>query len=66
MANVSPEIVLGMLFLTLSSADVNFLDRELRWKIYTIQAALPTIIRIEPVGKKELQLQSLTRNMRPT
>ena len=28
-ANVSPEIVLGMLFLTLSAADVDFLEREL-------------------------------------
>ena len=29
-ANVSPEVVLGMSFLTFSSADVDFLDRELR------------------------------------
>ena len=28
-ANVSPNIVFGMLFLTLSSADINFLKREL-------------------------------------
>ena len=28
-ANVSPEVVFGMSFLTLSGADVNFLDREL-------------------------------------
>ena len=30
MANVSPEVVLGMSFLTFSSADVDFLDWELR------------------------------------
>ena len=29
-ANLSPEVVLGMLFLTLSSADVDFSGRELR------------------------------------
>ena len=29
-ANVSPEIVLGMLFLTLSGANVGFSSRELR------------------------------------
>ena len=29
-ANISPEIVYGMLFLTLSNANVDFLDRELR------------------------------------
>ena len=30
MANVSSEVVLGMLFLTLSGADVDFSDRELQ------------------------------------
>ena len=30
MANVNPEVVLGMFFLTLSSADIDFLGRELR------------------------------------
>ena len=29
-ANVSPEVVFGMFFLTFSSANVDFLDRELR------------------------------------
>ena len=54
-ANVSPEVVLGMPFLTLSGADVDFLDRELRWRTYTTQAALPTTRRVELVGKKELR-----------
>ena len=60
MANVSPEIVLGMPFLTLSGADIDFFGRELRWKTYTTEKALPTTSRVELVGKKELQLQSLT------
>ena len=30
LANINPEVVLGMSFLTLSGADVNFLGRELR------------------------------------
>ena len=30
MANVSPELVLRIFFLTLSSADVDFLDQKLR------------------------------------
>ena len=66
MANVSPEVVLGMPFLTLSGADVDFLDRELRWRIYTTEEALPTTRHVELVGKKELQLQSLTRDMKLT
>ena len=53
MANVSPEIVLGMPFLTLSGADVDFFGRELRWRTYTTEEALPTTRRVELVGKKE-------------
>ena len=52
-ANVSPEIVLGMPFLTLSGADVNFLGRELRWRTYSTKEALPTTRRVELLGKKE-------------
>ena len=29
-ANVSPEVVFGILFLTLSGADIDFLDRDFR------------------------------------
>ena len=59
MANVSPEVVLGMLFLTLSGADVDFLDRELRWRTYTTKEALPTTRRVELVGKKEFAAAAL-------
>ena len=41
-ANVSPDVVLGMPFLTLSGADVDFPKRELRWRSYTTEKALPT------------------------
>ena len=52
-ANISPEVVLGMPFLTLSGADVNFLGRELRWKTYTTEEVFPTTRRVKLVGKKE-------------
>ena len=39
-ANVNPEIIFGMLFLTLSGANVDFLGWELQWKTYTIKEAL--------------------------
>ena len=58
-ANVSPEVVLGMPFLTLSGADVDFLDRELRWRSYTTQEALPTTRCIKLVGKKEFSAAAL-------
>ena len=58
-ANVSPEVVFGMPFLTLSGADVNFSGRELRWKTYTTEEALPTTRRVELVGKKEFAAAAL-------
>ena len=58
-ANISPEVVLGMLFLTLSSADVDFSGRKLRWKTYTTEKALPTTRRVELVGKKEIAAAAL-------
>ena len=53
MAGVSPEMVLGMAFLTLSGADVDFLGRELRWRTYTTQEAVLTTRRVKLVGRKE-------------
>ena len=38
--NFSPEIVLGMLFLTLSGSDIDFLGSKLWWKTYTTEEAL--------------------------
>ena len=58
-ANVSPEVVLEMPFLTLSGADVDFSGRELRWKTYTAEEALPTTRRVELVGKKEFAAAAL-------
>ena len=58
-ANVSPEVVLGMPFLTLSSANVDFSGRELRWKTYTTKEALSTTKRIKLVGKKEFAAATL-------
>ena len=53
MANVSPEVVLGMLFLTLSGANIDFLGWELWWRTYTTEEALSTIKCVELVDKKE-------------
>ena len=52
-ANVSLEIVLRMLFLTLSSANINFLGLELWWRTYTTEKAFLTTRHVELVGKKE-------------
>ena len=58
-ANVSPKVVLGMPFLTLSGADVDFSGRELRWRTYTTEEVLPTTRRVELVGKKEFAAAAL-------
>ena len=52
-ANVSPKVVFGMLFLTLSGVDIDFLDQELQYRTYTIKKAFPATRYVELVGKKE-------------
>ena len=42
LADISAEVVLGMPFLTLSNADVQFVEKELTWRSYTTAEALPT------------------------
>ena len=58
-ANVSPKIVLEMLFLTLTGANIDFSGRELRWRTYTTEKVLPTIKHDELVGKKEFAAAAL-------
>ena len=58
-ANISPEVVFGMLFLILSGANVNFLGLELRWRTYTTKEALQTTKRVKLVGKKEFAAATL-------
>ena len=41
-AYISLDVVLGMPFLTLSGADIDFPKKELRWRSYNIEKALPT------------------------
>ena len=59
MANVSPKIVLEIFFLTLSGANVDFLDQKLHWRIYITKEALLTIRHVELVGKKKFAAAAL-------
>ena len=36
MANINLKLVYGMLFLTLSNADIDLLEQKLRWRTYII------------------------------
>ena len=51
-----------MLFLTLSNADVQFVEKELTWRSYTIAKALPTTKRVELIDKKEFAKAALDKN----
>ena len=57
--NISPEIVFGILFLTLSSADIDFLDWKFRWRTYTTKEALPTTKQIGLIKNKEFSAVAL-------
>ena len=59
LANIGLEVVLGMPFLTLSKADVRFVERELVWRTYTAAEALPTTRRVEIINKREFAAAAL-------
>ena len=60
-ADTRMEVVLGMLFLTFSNADIRFAERELVWRTYSTAEALPTTQRVEIIGKKEFAAVALNK-----
>ena len=54
---------LRMLFLLFSNADLQFADKELIWKVYTNEEALPTTQQIELINKKKFAKASLNENI---
>ena len=61
LADISAEVVLGMPFLTLSNADVQFVEKELTWRSYTTAEALSTTKRVELINKKEFAKAALDK-----
>ena len=59
MANTSVEVVLGMVFLALSKVKVDFAERELTWKAYTIAKVLLTTKRVQIISPKEFAKAAL-------
>ena len=49
-ADTGVKIVLEILFLILNKVKVDFTERELTWKAYTIAEALPTTKRVKIIG----------------
>ena len=59
LAIIGLEVVLGILFLTFSKADIWFAEQELVWRTYTATEALPTTRRVEIINKKEFAAAAL-------
>ena len=59
LANIGLEVVLEMLFLTFSKADIRFAERELVWRTYTAGEALPTTRKVEIINKREFAAAAL-------
>ena len=62
MADTRMDVVLGMPFLTLSNADIQFAEGELTWRTYTPTEALPTTKRVQIIDRKEFAEAALDLN----
>ena len=54
LADLSVEVVLGIPFLILSNANIQFARKKLTWRSYTTAEALPITKRVEILDKKNL------------
>lgn len=63
LADNSMEVVLGILFLTLSNVDIQFAEKKLTWRSYTAAEALPTTRRMELIDKKQFAKAALDENV---
>ena len=62
LADISTEIVLGMPFLTLSNANIQFVEKKHTWRSYTTAEALPTTKQVKLINKKEFAKVALDEN----
>ena len=53
LADIKPNIVLGMLLLTKSNVDIDFQARDLQWKFYTTGNVLLTTKQVKRIEKKK-------------
>ena len=47
LADISIEVVLGMPIFSFSNVDIQFAEKELTWRTYTTEEALPTIRQVK-------------------
>ena len=58
-ADTKFEVILGMLFLKISNADMSFAKETLTWKSYTTNEALPTTEQVQILDIKEFVIAVL-------
>ena len=61
LADISMEVVLGMFFLIFSNTNVQFVEKELTWRSYTITKTLPTTKQVELINKKKFAKVALDK-----
>ena len=57
-------MVLGMPFLNLSNANIQFAKKELTWRSYTVAEALPTTKWVEIIDKKKFARAAFDENVK--
>lgn len=63
LTDISIKMILGMPFLPLSNADVEFIESDkLSWRSYNTVKALPITSRVEHINKKEFIKTALDEN----
>ena len=61
-ADTKFDVILGILFLKISNADVSFGEEILIWKTYTTNKALPTTKQVQIVDQKEFIIAAIDVN----
>ena len=63
LTNLNVELVLKMSFLTLSNANIQFAQKKLTLRFWTIAKALPTIKQVKIIDKKEFAKAELDKHV---
>ena len=59
LTDIKLNIVLGISFLTMSNADIDFHAQDLKWRFYITRYVLPTTKHVELIEKKEFTTAAL-------
>ena len=63
LTDISIKVVLGMVFLIVSNADIQLAEKELTWKIYIPKKALPITCRVQFLRQKKFAKTVVDENI---